>query len=153
MKYAHSIKLTVFSYELEDSQRILDAFLRLFPFNLEEKKVALKKADASGFKEKTITIYETDLRKDSLINQFLENILSKLDKNQKEQILQEIEQRLDDNFNFILRFDKDLWSNDNKLILTNTGKCYNLRISIAAFPKKREAALKVMNELFSKHIE
>ena len=51
MKYAHLIKLKVFSYEHEDAESILDAFLRFFPFNLEDNKVILNKKNATGFNE------------------------------------------------------------------------------------------------------
>lgn len=62
MKYAHLIKLTVFSYENEDSDSIVKAFLSFFPFSLEDNKVSLNK-----------------------INQFLKNFLINLDANQKNQ--------------------------------------------------------------------
>ncbi len=75
MKYAHSIKLTVFSYENENVQNILDAFLKFFPFNLEENKVELKKTEAKGTTESNITIFEVVLTKTNLINQFLDFIL------------------------------------------------------------------------------
>jgi len=67
MKYAHSVKLSVFSYEDEDSDGILEAFLRLFPFNLEENKVTLNKTAAAGFNESKIQIFEVILTKTSLI--------------------------------------------------------------------------------------
>ena len=41
MKYAHLIKLTAFSYEDDNNQSILDAFLKFFPFSLEDNKVIL----------------------------------------------------------------------------------------------------------------
>ena len=78
------------------------------------------------------------------MNKFLENLLNNLSKGQKEQILREDESRLDENLDFFIRLDKDSWINDKKLELTDSGKCFHLKISIAAFPKKREVALKVV---------
>ena len=83
MKYAHLIKLKVFSYEHENIESILNAFLRFFPFNLEDNKVILNKTNATGFNEKKIIISEVKLTKSNLISQFLKNLLSNLDKNQK----------------------------------------------------------------------
>lgn len=150
MKYAHQISLTVFSYEYENRNSVLDAFLRLFPFNLEENKVVLKNTKAAGFNEKVIEIFEVALAKESLINQFLNNLLNNLSEVQKGQLLQQAESRLDNEMNFFIRFDKDSWINDRKLYLTDSGKCFHLKISIAAFPKKREVAISVIKELFSK---
>ena len=117
MKYAHSIKLTVFSYEEEDYENILDGFLRFFPFNLEKNKIALKKSDAIGFDEKKIVVLEAALKKSNLINQFLDCLLGNLDLDQKNQMIRQAESRLDKNFDFFLRFDKDSWVKEKKLVL------------------------------------
>ena len=148
MKYAHSIKLTVFSYENENIQNILGAFLKFFPFSLEENKIELKKTEAKGASESIITIFEVILTKTNLINRFLDFILSSLDKKQKELILKQIESRLDENLDFFIRFDEDEWIKNNKLELTDSGKCFHLKINVAAFPRKREIGLKIINELF-----
>lgn len=150
MKYAHLVKLTVFSHEHENSESVLGALLRFFPFNLEDNKVSLKKTEAMGFNNNKIEIFEVILTKNNLINDFLNNVVGNLDENQKNQILQQSESRLDKNLDFYLRFDKDSWVNDEKLVLTDSGRCFHLRISIAAFPKKKEVALNVIKDLFSK---
>ena len=149
MKYAHLIKLSVFSHENEDSQPILDALLEFFPFNLEDNKVQIKKTSAEGFNERKIEILEVTLAKTNLINQFLKNLLKSLDKGQKNMVLQQAGSRLDKNLDFFLRFDKDAWLNGKKLAITDSGECFHLKISIAAFPKKGELALNVINDLFS----
>lgn len=149
MKYAHFAKLTVFSYEHEDSESILKAFLDFFSFSLEKNKVELKKRSAAGLNERSITIFEAILAKNSLISQFLDNLLGKLDESQKDIILGQSESRLDANLDFFLRFDKEEWLNERKLVLTDSGKCFHLKISMAAFPKKREIALNLVSNLFS----
>ena len=150
MKYAHLIKLNVFSYEHENINSILDAFLSFFPFNLEYNKVFLKKTNAAGFNEKKIEILEVALAKNNLINQFLENLLKNLNEEQKSRILLQMESRLDENLDFFLRFDKEAWVKEKKLVLTDSGKCFHIKISIAAFPKKREIALNNVKHLFDK---
>ncbi|HLC60823.1 MAG TPA: RNA-binding domain-containing protein [Candidatus Nanoarchaeia archaeon] len=150
MKYAHSIRLTVFSYENENSNALLESFLKFFPFNLEENKIELKKTEAKGANESIITIFEIILAKTNLINRFLDFILTILEKKQKELILTQIESRLDENLDFFMRFDKDEWINSNKLKLTDSGKCFHLKINVAAFPRKREIGLKIIRELFQK---
>ena len=150
MKYAHKIKLNVFSYEYEDKNSILEAFLKFFPFNLEENKVILKNRKAAGFNEKMIEIFEVALSKDNLISQFLDNLLNNLSEVQRGTILQQAEPRLDADLNFFIRFDKESWIKDRKLFITDSGKCFHLKMSIAAFPRKREVALKIIKDLFSK---
>ncbi len=76
--------------------------------------------------------------------------MSNLDKKQKELILKQSESRLDESLDFFIRFDKEEWIDKNKLELTDSGKCFHLKINVAAFPRKREAGLKIVNELFQK---
>lgn len=149
MRYAHLIKLTAFSYEHENYGAILDAFLRFFPFNLDENKVDFSKTYASGFDERKIGVLEVVLAKNNLINQFLKNLLSNLDEDQQKLILEHAESRLDKNMDFFLRFDKDLWVKEKKLALTDSGKCFHIRISVAAFPKKRGIALNIIKKIFN----
>ncbi len=149
MKYAHLIKLTSFSYENEGKDIIFNAFLRFFPFSLEENNAIFKKTEAIGFNEKKIVIFEVTLTKNGPLSQFMKNLLDNLDEVQRNRILDQAGSRLDKNLSFFLRFDKDSWINDRKLILTDSGRCFHLRINLAAFPKKREAALKLIHYLFS----
>lgn len=149
MKYAHLIKLTAFSYEHENNDSVLKAFLGFFPFDLDENKVALKKTNASGFNERKIGILEVELAKNYLVIRFLKNLLSNLDESQRKLILEQAETRLDKNMDFFLRFDKDSWINEKKLMLTDSGKCFHIRISVAAFPKKREVALNILKGIFN----
>ena len=149
MKYAHSVKLTVFSYQNENNETILKYFLEFFPFSLEENKIILNKMNASGFNDAAIKIFDATLTKTNLINQFMGNLMKKMDSNQKTIVLQQSESRLDQNLDFYLRFDKDLWIKDKRIVLTDSGKCFHLKISIAAFPKKKEVALKIIRDLMS----
>jgi RNA binding exosome subunit len=38
---------------------------------------------------------------------------------------------------------------NNELWITDCGECFHIRISIAAFPKKKEVALEVIKKIFS----
>jgi len=148
MKYCHSIKITVFSYEDEDYAKVHDSLLKLFLFSLEENKIQLKKTSAEGFSDRKIVILEVMLSKEKLVNAFLKNFLEKLTKQQKEVLIEQAESRLDENLDFFVRIDKNYWIEFSKMELTDSGKCLHIRMSIATFPKKRENALKVVKELF-----
>lgn len=153
MKYAHSVKLSVFSHQDESKEHVLESFLRFFPFSIEDSNVCLKKTSAMGFNERKIEILEITLAKSSLISQFLRNLLDNMDESQKKEIMMQIKSRLDKNLDFFMRFGKESWINEKKLILTDSGDCFHIRLSIAAFPKKREIALNLVKGLFSENKE
>lgn len=148
MKQAHLIKLSVFINEAENFQEIKDKFLGFLPFNLDEEKIKLNEKRALGFWEKEITILEVTLTKRKHIKDFLENLLEKIEEKEKNIILEQAESRLDENLNFFLRFKKDEFIKNNKLVLTDSGKCFHIKMSIAAFPKKREIGIKIVKEIF-----
>ena len=150
MKLAHQIKAKVFSYEKvnEDEKLILDKFLQLFPFDLKEQKIELKKTQAFGFNENKIAIFDVALTKEKHTKQFLENLIKNIDEEQRKLILSQLESRLDDNLDFFLRFDKDEYLKNDKLKLTDSGNCFHIKISVAAFPKKRELALDIVKGIF-----
>jgi len=153
MKIAHLIRIKVFSYEHKDNGKlVLDKFLQLFPFNLKEEKIELKKIEAKGFAEKKIIIYEVVLTKEKHTNAFIENLVKNLDEEQRKLILSQAESRLDDKLNFFLRIDKDEYLDNNKLQLTDSGNCFHIEISVAAFPKNRENGLEIVRKVFGESI-
>jgi|SRR3989338_1083843 len=150
MKYAHLIKLNVFSKEGEDENRIKEKLLSFLTFkDLEKEKIKLEQKTATGFGQKTIGILEITLTKEKHTNAFIENLKEKLNNEQKELILKQAESRLDENLDFFLRFDKEKLINEDKLWLTDSGNCFHIKISIAAFPRKRENGLEIINKLFT----
>lgn len=148
MKLAHLIKFSVFSKQEDNETDVLNSFLSLIPFNLEEEKLELKTSAAEGFKHTKIKIFEITLTKEKHTAKFLENLINKLSDGQKQLILKRSESRLDENLKFFLRFDKENLIKENKLWLTDEGNCFHIKISIAAFPSNKENALEVIKNLF-----
>ncbi len=145
MKFVHTVKITVFS---KDEVNLLSPLLSFFPFNLEKEKIKVEKTAADGLEDKKIMVYKVILTKERHTNQFIKHLIERLDDKQKELISGQLESRLDNELNFFLRFDKDELIKENKLKLTDTGNCFHIKMSIAAFPAKRENALAVVKEMF-----
>jgi RNA binding exosome subunit len=149
MKIAHNIKLSVFAYEEEDPEQIKATFLKLLPFDLEQEKLTLKDFTAQGFQERKIRIFEIVLEKERHTSKFLAHLKQNLDQDQRNLLLRQSESRLDQDLNFFIRLDKPNLMQDNKYWITDTGNCFHIRISIAAYPAKREAGLKVVEQWLS----
>jgi RNA binding exosome subunit len=149
MKYFHSIKLTVFSKPEDDEEKIKTAFLGLIPFDFEKEKVECKLQTASGFTERKIKIFEIKLLKQRHTDAFFDFLMSKLNDEQKKLLLRQKESRLDDNLNFFIRLDKEKLF-ENEYFITDSGSCFHIMISIAAFPAKKECGLRIIDEIFLK---
>jgi len=148
MKYFNNIKISVFAKkDEEDHEKIKQKLIELVPFDPEKEKLKVKEQKAEGFNEKIVYIYEIDLAKDRHINAFTEFLLSKLTPEQKELIKRQLESRLDEEFNFFLRLDKEKLLN-NEFWITDSGDCYHIKANIACFPRNREKAAAVLREIF-----
>ena len=150
MKLANLIKLSVFSKESEnDNEEVIkEKLLSLIPFDLEKEKLKLEQDSAEGLEGKRIRIFSIKLQKQRHTNQFLENLKEKLTKEQKELLLRQIETRLENELNFFIRLDKNKLINNSEFFITEKGNCFHIKISIAAFPAKREKALEVVKQIF-----
>jgi RNA binding exosome subunit len=144
MKIAHTLRLSVFAYEGEDSVKIESVLRSLFPLSLEQEKVELKQTNATGFAERRIIIFEIFLQKEKHTNAFLNNLKQKLSDDQRQLLLRQSVSRLDDELNFFIRLDKDKLLNESRVWVTDSGNCFHIRMSVAAYPSNREAALKVI---------
>jgi hypothetical protein len=150
MKYIHNIKLTVFSKEDEDKDEILKAFLDLLPFSPEQNKIPIETIKAEGFSDRIIEIIEASFEKQNLVNGFIKNLLGKIKDIDKNTIISQLDSRIDEHMHFFLRIDKESWIQSREVMITDAGNCFHIKMSVAAFPKKKEIALKLMKEMFTK---
>ena len=136
-----SVKMLIFS-------KILSSLLDFFPFSLEDEKLKASKTIAHGFNEKNIIIFEVVLLKDRHIRLFLGKLKEKMGVELRQKIISQAGTRLDDTLDFFLRFDKKSWMEGKKLVLTDLGECFHIKINVAAFPKKKEIALSIIKSIF-----
>jgi len=150
MKYFNKIIISVFVKldEAEDIESIKQKLLELFPFNLAEEKIILREETTKGFNERRIKILKVELLKESHTNKFFESLSSKITRDDKSAILRQKESRLDQELYFYLRFDKQKWIQKNELELTDSGDCFHIKLALAAFPRKREVALELIEKIF-----
>jgi RNA binding exosome subunit len=145
MKIAHFVEVSVFSHENEDYQTVKAGLVALFPFGLENEKIRVNESSAEGISGGRIRLANVCLEKERHTTAFLENLLSGFGNAQVSALISQIESRLDEELFFFMRIDKDSWNIEKKTILTDSGNCYHIRITVAAFPKKRESAVALLN--------
>lgn len=147
MKLANSIRISVFAKEDEDESRIEEGLKSVIPLDFEREKISVERKTSIGFNERKIRILGILLQKDRHINAFLEFLGGKLGERQKGLLLRQKESRLDSELYFFIRLDKEKLLN-GEFFITDSGSCYHIRISIAAFPKSRLDALGVVERIF-----
>ena len=146
MKLANNVNLRVFCKGDEDKKVIVDKLKALLPFDLEKEKIQINSKTAEGFTNIPMEILSVTIVKERHVKVFLKLLAEKLG-DEKKTLLEQATTRLDDDLNFFIRLDKDMPLKD-KFVLTDSGKCYHIKINIAAFPKKLEKGLEVLKEIF-----
>ncbi len=150
MKLAHNIEIRVFAREDENikPEKIQHTFAKIMPFDIDNEKTPdIKTQKTSGFNEMPIFVYTMRLEKDRHCNDFLENLNKRLSSEDKNKISKQMDSRTDNNLNFYLRLSRNKLFEDT-YELTESGECFHIRISLAAFPKKRENAHNIINNIF-----
>lgn len=146
MRLAHKVTVSVFCRPEDDEPEVLNKLSSLFPFNLEESKIKIRQQSALGFNERRIRIFDVALEKERHCNDFLNYLKEKLSDEQRELLFRQRNSRLDEELNFFIRLDKDRLVREGRLFITDRGNCYHIKISVAAFPAKRETALQVLEK-------
>ena len=149
MKYAHHIEMRVFCKEGEDEKGIVDKIHELFPMDFEKEKIEFTRKSAESFDGNRITIFTVFVKKERQTTIVLKNLFSHLDNSQIDLLKQQLESRLDDKLHFYIRLEKKELLLGNYQI-TDSGDCFHINISIAAYPHKRTVARKTVEKLLEK---
>lgn len=149
MRWIHRATLTALAKQEEDVDAIRESIHALVPFNLEKAKVPFQTQNAEAFDDRIIKIFTIILTKEAHTNDFLQFLLDTLSQEQKDLLILQAESRLDTEYDFFIRIDKDAWMQERQLVLTDTGNCFHIKLTLAVFPKKKESALQLINKLFS----
>lgn len=146
MKVAHNITVSVFVKEGEEIGQIRQSFLQMISLDLEKEKLKLKQTTAKGAENNKIEIIEIKLEKERHVNSFLDDLFSKFNDEQKELLTKQLDSRVDDECHFFIRLDKKRLLNKEYWV-TDSGDCFHIKISIAAYPAKKENAIEAVKGL------
>ena len=153
MRYIHTVQIKVFlkPEEYASNLKIIDSFKEsvrsLADIDYAREKVPLTVEEVEGFENRKIKIITLTISKEAHTNIFIKTLKSMLGLTQCKKIIEQKESRLDDELCFYIRLDKESMLKGNAL-LTDSGDCIHIKINIAAYPKNREAALNVIEEIF-----
>ena len=151
MKLVNNIHFRVFCNPEEDKEKIKNALFSLVEYSPEQlsgEKINYKETNAKGFSQKTIVIMELTFEKERHCNKFLKKLDEVLSAEDKALLVEQVN-RLDDNMNFFLRFDKGALI-EGKYVLTDGGNCFHLSMNIEAHPRRRDVAHRIVKRIFSK---
>ena len=139
----HNISYRVFVYGTENEEKVREAIKTIFPNSLPEKDIN------EGYYGNKVLILHDKINKKREIKEFIKK-LENLDVDTKTSIIKDLNNKLDDKGNLFLRFDKQEAYMGN-LIVVEHGDSIHLKIKIAAYPAKKEIAIKIAIEMLEEN--
>lgn len=166
----HHVTITVFCKPHDDEQRVLKGLDELSPVPTAVLLQQDKRHDPErpstvhySLPDVTLTVQETEtddgsmkiftlfFRKMSVVNHFARDFISWLTPDEHEEYRNEPERLLDYEAKLSFRLDKELLQN-GKRVITDDGNCYQVKASIAAYPKTPEKILAALEKILSQSL-
>ena len=136
----HNLSYRAFVYGTENEEKVREAIFTILPTAKPLKEIT------EGYYKNQVIILHGKITKKREIKDFLEKI-NTIKPSTKKRILRELEDRMDERGNLFLRFDKQrAYLGDIKLV--GHGDSLHLKLKIAAYPARKEEALKVARQIF-----
>ena len=135
----HNISYRVFVYGTENEEKVKEAVQTLFPNSHPQTDTT------EGYFKNPVLILHDKITKNREIKELV-NVLKQIDDTSKKQLFNELENKMDERRNLFLRFDKQrAYLGDLKII--EHGDAIHVKINVAAYPAKKENAIKVARDI------
>ncbi|WP_254831114.1 RNA-binding protein [Haloglomus salinum] len=141
----HYVELRTFCYATEDEHRVADALDHFLPERGDDDPrdpPELERTETEGFNGDRILVFSTRLERADDVREVL-SVLAEADA--MDRVLDELDDRVDDNCSFFLSLDKQAAFGGR----TELGEGITLRAKVEAYPAKRETAIENARETFA----
>ena len=142
----HNIRYRVFIYENEDKDEVLEALLNILPTAEPEVE------EAEGLLEEKMLILTGTISKKRETKEFLNTLIESIGEEQLVKLYNDLDRKMDEKGNLFLRLSKEKALEEEWEILDG-GDSIHLKIKIAAYPAKKEVAIKKIAEIFPENIK
>jgi len=145
---AHNVKIRTFVHATEDPEKVLEALETLFPEDLSPKDVEFEMVETVGYFGNPILVIDAEIKKSKNVRKFLENLKNILSEEDKAFLLENLEEKVDENGTFYIRFDKQkAYLGEIKVL--DGEDVIHVRIKAKSFPMKKETVVRAIGEWLS----
>ena len=133
----HNISYRTFVYGTENEEKVKKAVKTLFPNSSPLKE------ETEGYYKNPVLILHDKIEKKREIKDFIHT----LQKIPSSNIINDLDRKIDDKGNLFLRFDKQK-AYQGDLKIAEHGDSIHVKIKMAAYPARKEPAIKLARELW-----
>ncbi len=140
-KLIHSITISTFVHATEDEERVLTALHVFVPH-----EVPIATQHVAGHFGNPVTILRAQITQAQTIRRTLDILYKKLSPSELESLRDDAARHLDESCNLFIRFDKQQAARG--VLKLGREDPVLVRLKLAAYPARRETALRVVRELW-----
>lgn len=142
---AHHVRLTTFIQATEDEDKVLDAIATFIPEEIDEEDVIFDVDETTGFFGNPIKVVNVEIKRSKAVRQFLEHFKELLSKDDKRYIIENLDEKVDEEGTLYVRFNKQkAYLGDVEI--DEGADVIQVRIKVKAFPMRKEAVVKAVRE-------
>ncbi len=142
---AHHVRLTTFIHATEDEDKVLEAIATFIPDEIDEDDVLFDVEETTGFFGNPIKVVNVEIKRSRAVRTFLKNFKELLSEEDKKYILENLDEKVDEEGTLYVRFNKQkAYLGEAKV--DEGPDVVQVRIKAKAFPMRKEAVVKAVRE-------
>ena len=142
---AHHVRLTTFIQATEDEDKVLEAIATFIPDEIDEDDVLFDIDETRGFFGNPIKVINVEIKRSRAVRQFLEHFKELLSEKDRRYLLENLDEKIDEEGTFYVRFNKQK-AYLGEAEIDEGADVVQVRIKVKAFPMRKEAVVKAVRE-------
>ncbi len=142
---AHHVRLTTFIQATEDEDKVLDAIATFIPEEIDEDDIIFDIDETKGFFGNPIKVVNVEIKRSKAVRTFLDYFKELLSEDDKRYIIENLDEKVDDEGTLYVRFNKQkAYLGDVEI--DEGPDVVQVKIKVKAFPMRKEAVVKAVRE-------
>ncbi|NJE25665.1 RNA-binding protein [Thermococcus sp. MV5] len=145
---AHHIRVSTFAHATEDPEKVLEAMGIFFPEDIPSEDIEFEILETEGYFGNPIKVINAEVKRSKSVRKMLEHLKGLLNDKDKEYLLENLEEKVDETGTFFIRFNKQK-AYLGEAEVDEGEDVIQTKIKIKAFPMKKETVVKTVREWLS----
>jgi RNA binding exosome subunit len=142
---AHHVRITTFIQATEDEDKVLEAIGTFIPDEIDDDDVLFDVEETKGFFGNPIKVVNVEIKRSRAVRAFLNHFRELLSEEDRRYILENLEEKVDEEGTLYVRFNKQK-AYLGEPEIDEGGDTIQVRIKVKAFPMRKEAVVKAVRE-------
>ena len=142
---AHHIRVSTFAHATEDPEKVLEAMGVFFPEDIPSEDIEFEILETEGYFGNPIKVINAELKRSKSVKKMLEHLKELLNEEDKEYLLENLEEKVDETGTFFIRFNKQK-AYLGEVAVGEGEDIIQVKIKVKTFPMKKETVVKTIKE-------